>query len=356
MMRWGISWTAVTTAAMTTTMTAVTAAVITVTTAAVAGYSTPGMAAGRRVSDAHEAVPGHVGPPGVHEPVLDRVGPPGALRAALAPGAAGRAPSSLTSGATTPSPSLTPGGSKVAHGTPGFSVDPSVERGRPGDRVTLSFASDDPGWAVIVGCEAGFGDSRAACSGSPGSDWSVELTVPADAEPGPVSIPWRIFYGPGDDIVVTTPGLPPSHQDGVTPFVVLPPAASPSAEPGGITRDGGGGAASAPPSSPATAGSQRPVPASNHRSSPIGVPLLVAVLLAAAALTLAGRRRLAAAGARALAGVASVRGTAPRVRVVPRPSPVTGVSVDEGPADHTHVVRIVPHHDIGTVEVREVRR
>lgn len=271
----------------------------------------------------------------------------------LAPGAAEPAPSS----------SFPFGDSKTASGTPSFSVDPSVEQGRPGDRVTLSFASNDPVWAIVA-CRAGFGEPPLTCSGSRGSDWSVELTVPANAAPGPTSIPWRLFYEPDNTVVINDAS--PSYQDGATPFVVLPPvAASPSDDSGGFTRDGSGGAASALPSSPSPAGSLPPAAprasASKDRSFPIGVPLLLVVLAAAAlAAALIGRhRRVAAAatlGAGAFAGAPTVPRAVQSVRAVPRRSPATEVNVREGPAGHTHVVRIVPHPHVGTVEVREVRR
>lgn len=301
MMRWGILWAAM-------------------VTAAVIVFSTPGMAEAR-------AVRGFAS--GAAEPTL--------------------------------SSSVPIGGSKTFESTPSFSVDPSAEQGRPGDRITLSFATNDPVWA-IVDCRAGFGDSQLPCSGSPGSDWSVELAVPENAASGPTSIPWRLFYRAADN-VVGTHDAPPPYQDGTTPFVVLSPAAaSPSATvPGGSAGDGSGGAESALPSSPAPAGSlpsaPRAVSASNDHSFPIGVPLLLVVLASAAlAATLFGRRRRAAPGAGVFAGAPPVPGAARSVRAVPRPDTAIQVTVGEGPAGHTHVVRIEPHRHIGTVEVREVRR
>lgn len=265
------------------------------------------------------------------------------------------------SGAAEPVPSSSvPIGSSSVDSTPSFSADPSVDQGHPGERVTLNFASNDTAW-VIIGCQARFGDAELPCSGSPDSDWSVELTVPADATPGPTTIPWRILYESADDVGGTHDG-PAPFQDGTTPFTVLSPAAaSPSAT---APLGSGGGAESASPSRPAPSDSlpaaPPAAPASNDHSFPIGAPLLLVILVAAAlAATLIGLRRRAAAvaapGAGTFAGTPPFPGAAQSVRVVPHPDTAIQVTVDEGPADRTHVVRIEPHQHLGTVEVREAR-
>jgi hypothetical protein len=245
---------------------------------------------------------------------------------------------------------------------PSFSVDPDKQEGRPGDRVTLSFATNDNEW-VVLGCNAAFSGVRQNCPPS-GLDPSVELSVPADATPGPTSISWTLFYTTAANAGGTHDALP--RQDGSTPFVVLPPSGVDSPGPGatGPEGGGGGGSVSQPPISvpPALPPALPPgtAPTSGSGSLPIGIPLIFVVLAAAAlAAALIGRRIRAGAAAGAVAGsaVGALAAAAPpagqNVRVVPHPEPGVQVTVREAPPGLTHVVRLEPRTGIATVNVQE---
>jgi hypothetical protein len=234
---------------------------------------------------------------------------------------------------------------------PSFSVDPDKAEGRPGDRVTLSFASNDPA-QVILGCNAAFSGTRELCRDS-GPDLSVELSVPTDAQPGPAPISWTLFY--------TTPGthdaLP--RKEGITPFVVLPPPpvgdpSSPGAtEPdgsGGVGGVGGGDAASPPPITLPPALPPDTAPSSGSSSLPIGIPLIFVVLAAAALAAALISRRIRAGAA------ASPPPAGQNVRVVPHVESGVQVTVREAPPGLTHVVRLEPRNGIATVDVQEVQR
>jgi hypothetical protein len=237
---------------------------------------------------------------------------------------------------------------------PSFSVDPDKEQGRPGDRVTLSFASNDPEW-VILGCNAAFSGTRQPCPAS-GLDLAVELSVPADARPGPTSISWTLFYTTAENAGGTHDALP--SQDGITSFLVLPPPGGDSPGPGATGPDGsgGGGSASAPPITLPPALPPDTAPSSGSGSLPIGIPLIF-VVLAAAVLAAALISRRIRAGAVAGSAVGAVAAAAPpagqNVRVVPHPEPGVQVTVRETPPGLTHVVRLEPRTGIATVNVQE---
>ncbi|HEY0542345.1 MAG TPA: hypothetical protein VGD53_28565 [Actinoallomurus sp.] len=237
---------------------------------------------------------------------------------------------------------------------PSFSVDPDRQEGRPGDRVTLSFASNDNEW-VVLGCNAAFSGVRQNCPPS-GLDPSVELSVPADAPPGPTSISWTLFYTTAENAGGTHDALP--RQDGITSFLVLPPPGGDSPDPGvtGPEGGGGGGSASQPPISvpPALPPALPPgtAPTAGSGSLPIGIPLIFVVLAAAAlAAALIGRRIRAGSAAGALAAAAPPAGQ--NVRVVPHPEPGVQVTVREAPPGLTHVVRLEPRTGIANVNVQE---
>ena len=234
---------------------------------------------------------------------------------------------------------------------PSFSVDADKQEGRPGDRVTLTFNSNDDTW-VVLGCNAAFSGVRQNCTSS-GLDPSVELIVPADASPGPTSIPWTLFYTTAENAGGTHDALP--REDGTTPFVVLPPpdvdSPNPSGGGGGGRDGGGGGSVSQPPISvpPAFPPALPPgtTPTAGSGSLPIGIPLLFVVLAAAVLAAALISRRI-----RAGAAVAAAPG-GQTVRVVPHPEPGAQVTVPEAPPGLTHVVRLEPRPGIPTVNVQE---
>ena len=236
-----------------------------------------------------------------------------------------------SSPAATPSVPVTPDPGSTE---PSFSVDADRESGRPGDRVRVSFASNDPGW-VITGCLAGFAGPTQRCLSDAQGDYYVDLPVPG--VPGSTSISWILGYSRIP--VETRDGAGPS-QTGTISFLVLPP---PVVKPSTPVPGDSAVPLPPPPVGPPVAPPQRPVSGSpGDRSLPIGIPLLVVAFAAAALAAALIARRLRAAG------TADAR----RVRVVPH-GQAAFVTVREAPPHHTHVVGLEPRPGGTAVHVRE---
>jgi hypothetical protein len=267
---------------------------------------------------------------------------------------------------------------------PTITATASPDSGRPGDLVTISFASSDSDWR-IDSCEVRFAGSSSSCAAKARS---VDLRVPDTAAPGTTSINWTANYhyepllkatgnepccGGNEGGGGTSGGL--SVATGSITFTVLPPSGqvSPSASPPG----GGANGSVNPPGgkvgSPST-GDERQSPGQSSGdtgppvaqpntvprsgSSPllIGIPLIVVLLVVAAIAVTLIARRVRARSALRIRGRSKQPPADPRVRAVAHPDPYVQVMTQEAQKGRTHVVRLERHSGIPDVYVQEVRK
>lgn len=226
------------------------------------------------------------------------------------------------------------------------SVHAIPDSGRPGDSVRISFSAIDSGSAygnwVVYSCSAQLLETSTENCIRDGADGYVVLSIPQDAEPGQVSIRVAAAYrfewtdGQTHDGKFSSP-----DSNGVVTFTVLPPKpetadSSDAADPSSAAP--GQGARINP-----VTGSPKPRPriaAPAAGSSPLGIPLVVALLAGLVGTLVWIRRRPKRPG--------------DRVRVVARGGDVR-VRTRDVPS-RTRVVRIVFRNAVADVEVQERRK